>query len=82
MSKLNNLGKSKPKMGAKFLLLLYAAKLYRYYLGLVQKEAKWLMDMHIITNHSYYLVLVQCTLSHSQQEAHILERDLPASTAY
>ena len=42
------------------------------------------MDLCNITNPSYRLVLVQCSLSEAQQEAvaHILESDMPASEAY
>ena len=42
------------------------------------------MELRNITNLAYHLVLVQCALSETQQEAvaHILESKLPASEAY
>ena len=48
------------------------------------KPAESLMDMRKITNPAFRLVLVQCALPDALQEtvAHILEADIPASTAY
>jgi len=48
------------------------------------KQAEALMDMRKITNPAFRLVLVQCALPDALQEtvAHILEADVPASTAY
>ena len=42
------------------------------------------MDMRNITNPTFCLVFVQCTLSQDLKEsvAHILEADIPASEAY
>ena len=48
------------------------------------KQAEGLMRAHNITETSYHLLLIRCTLSQTQQEmvAHLLEGDLPASKAY
>jgi hypothetical protein len=48
------------------------------------KQAESLMDIRKITNPALRLVLVQCALPDAMQEtvAHILEADIPASTAY
>jgi len=48
------------------------------------KQAEALMDMQKISNPAFRLVLVQCALPDALQEtvAHILEVDVPASTAY